>query len=80
MCRGDVARGFNIGKNLNVDIVCGGGSGVFELVELALLIAVNFGALAVLRQNFLIWVDDQYAIDAINNDPLIILYDLAGIV
>ena len=77
---GNVAGCFNIGKNLNVDIVSSGGGGVFELVELALLVAVNFGAFAVFGQNFLIGVDDEHAIYAVDNHPLIILDDLARIV
>ena len=77
---GNVAGCFNIGKNLNVDIVSSGGGGVFEFVELALLVAVNFGAFAVFGQNFLIGVDDEHAVYAIYNHPLIVLDDLACIV
>lgn len=52
----------------------------FELVELAFLIAVNFGAFAVFGQNFLIGVDDEHAVYAIHNHPFIVLNDLACIV
>ena len=76
----DVFGRFDVGEQLDVDAVGGGGGGFFELVEFALVEAVFAGEAAVFVEDDFVRIDDEDAVDAVNNDGFVFGNEPAGIV
>ena len=76
----DVFGGFDVGEQLDVDAVGGGGGGFFELVEFALVEAVFAGEAAVFVEDDFVRIDDEDAVDAVNDDGFVFGNEPAGVV
>ena len=76
----DVFGGFDVGEQLNVDAVGRGGGGFFDFVEFALVAAVFAGEAAVFVEDDFVGVDDEDAVDAVDDDDFVFGDEFAGVV
>ena len=76
----DVFGGFDVGQKFDADAVGGGGGGFFEFVEFALVVAVFAGEAAVFVEDNFVRLDDEDAVDAVDNDGFVFGDELAGVV
>ena len=76
----DVFGGFDVGEQLNVDAVGRGGGGFFDFVEFALVAAVFAGEAAVFVEDDFVGIDDEGAVDAVDDDDFVFGNEFAGVV
>ena len=76
----DVFGGFDVGQKFDADAVGGGGGGFFEFVEFALVVAVFAGEAAVFVEDDFVRLDDEDAVDAVDDDGFVFSDELAGVV
>ena len=75
----DVFGVFDVGIEFDLGAVFGGGGGVFQFVQFALFACVGAQFAAVFGQYDVVGVDDEYAVDAVDNHPFVFADELAGV-
>ena len=76
----DVFGGFDVGQKFDVDAVGRGGGGFFDFVEFALVAAVFAGEAAVFVEDDFVGIDDEDAVDAVDDDDFVFGNEFAGVV
>ena len=75
----DVFGVFDVGIEFDLGAVFGGGGGVFQFVQFALFAFVGAQFAAVFGKYDVVGVDDEYAVDAVDNHPFVFADELAGV-